>query len=259
MRHLLLIIGVLALAGCGEKDFPETSSTKIQTTSESGADTESQVEIVPITAEEAADIIDNAIRKKLKKYTGGLTEADLEKVSSLSLSPKKETEKWSYIYTYHELKNHRPIWWGREGLSEVAKLKKFQNLKGMALVGCEGITDDGMRELVKLQQLSYLNLEGTAVTITGLKQISKLKNLSNLNLWGSGITDEGLKEVVKLTELKKLNLNNNEISDVGLKEIAKLTQLTSLSITSDYATEAGRDECKRLCRIVKCGLGVLEG
>ena len=56
MRHLLLIIGVLALAGCGEKDFPETSSTKIQTTSESGADTESQVEIVPITAEEAADI-----------------------------------------------------------------------------------------------------------------------------------------------------------------------------------------------------------
>ena len=76
MRHLLLIIGVLALAGCGEKDFPETSSTKIQTTSESGADTESQVEIVPITAEEAADIIDNAIRKKLRKYTGGLTEAD---------------------------------------------------------------------------------------------------------------------------------------------------------------------------------------
>ncbi len=242
MRHLLLIIGVLALVGCGKEDFPKTDSAKIQTTSESSADSESKAEIVPITAEEAADIIDNAIRKKLKKYTGGLTESDLEKVSSLNLSPPKETEKWSYIHTYPELKNHRPIWWGRAGLREVAKL---QQLEGLYLIGCDKISDDGMRELVKLQQLSYLNLEGTAVTITGLKQISKLKNLSNLNLWGSGITDEGLKEVVKLTQLKKLNLNNNEISDVGLKEIAKLTQLTSLSITSDYATEAGRDDLQK--------------
>ena len=59
MRYLLLIIGVLALAGCGKKDCSKTGSAKIQTTSESGADSESKAEIVPITAEEAADIIDN--------------------------------------------------------------------------------------------------------------------------------------------------------------------------------------------------------
>jgi len=247
MRHLLLIIGVLALAGCGKKDFPETSSTKIQTTSESGADTESQVEIVPITAEEAADIIDNAIRKKLKKYTGGLTEADLKKVSSLDLRPRKEMEvkePYDFYYTYSELKKIRPVRWGRAGLREVAKL---QQLEELYLISCGKITDDGARELAKLQQLSYLRLDGTAVTITGLKQISKLKNLSSLSLWGSEITDEGLKEVAKLTQLKKLNLNNNEISDVGLKEIAKLTQLTSLSLesTSYDITDEGVDELKK--------------
>ena len=203
MRYLLLIIGVLALAGCGKKDFSKTGSAKIQTTSESGADSESKAEIVPITAEEAADIIDNVIRKKLKKYTGGITEADLEKVSSLNLRPRKEMEvkePYDFYYTYSELKKTRPVRWGRAGLREVAKL---QQLEELYLIGCDKITDDGTRELAKMQQLTALNLMGTAVTITGLKQISKLKKLSSLNLWGSEITDEGLKEVAKLTQLKK--------------------------------------------------------
>jgi len=244
MRYLLLIIGVLALAGCGKKDCSKTGSAKIQTTSESGADSESKAEIVPITAEEAADIIDNAIRKKLKKYTGGLTEADLKKVSSLDLRPRKEMD---FYYTYSELKKTRPVRWGRAGLREVAKL---QQLEGLYLISCDKITDDGTRELAKMQQLTALNLMGTAVTITGLKQISKLKKLSSLNLWGSGITNEGLKEVVKLTQLKKLNLRNNEISDVGLKEIAKLTQLISLSTSLDNTgsgiTESGLDELQKV-------------
>lgn len=236
------------MVGCGEKDSPdvrETGSAKIQTTSKSGADSESKAEIVPITAEEAADIIDNAIRKKLKKYTGGLTEADLEKVSSLDLRPRKEMEvkePYDFYYTYSELKKTRPVRWGRAGLREVAKL---QQLEGLYLISCGKITDDGARELAKLQQLSYLRLDGTAVTITGLKQISKLKNLSSLSLWGSEITDEGLKEVAKLTQLKKLNLRNNyEISNAGLKEIAKFTQLISLS-TSYPTTESDLDELKK--------------
>ena len=46
----------------------------------------------PLTKEESAKIIEAAIRKELKKPTGELTKADLEKVTELDLGGNKLTE-----------------------------------------------------------------------------------------------------------------------------------------------------------------------
>ena len=60
MKQLLLICAVVALVGCGESI--------------------------------SDPIVEKAIRKQLKKPTGKLTKADLEKVTLLSLSSNQLTE-----------------------------------------------------------------------------------------------------------------------------------------------------------------------
>ena len=60
------------------------------------------------------------------------------------------------------------------------------------------ITDAGLKDLVKLQKLNFLDLTNTQITDTGLKEAAKLQKLQRLNLNSTLITDEGFKEVAKL-------------------------------------------------------------
>jgi len=236
MKVILLSLFVaLLVVGCGEehKYTPHGDQDQLRDTTE---------EYIPITNQEAGEIINNIVRKKLGIKSGDLNKTDWEKVLILNLSPRKETEKGSYAYTYPELKKHRSICWDETGLKELTKLNQ---LKGLRLRGCDKITASGVRELAKLKKLTHLSLEGTLVTIDGLKQLANLNALTSLNLWGSEITDEGINEVAKLKQLKKLNLNNNHFTDRGLREIVKLTQLTSFTQSSDKVTEAGIDELKK--------------
>jgi len=83
-----------------------------------------------------------------KKVTGKLTEADLEKITSLWLNNTK-------------------------------------------------ITDEGLKELAKLQNLIGLNLSYTKITDASLKDVAKLKNLKNLTLMNTQITDAGAVELKK--------------------------------------------------------------
>ncbi|MGB0588032.1 MAG: leucine-rich repeat domain-containing protein, partial [Limisphaerales bacterium] len=77
------------------------------------------------------------------------------------------------------------------------------------------ITDAGLKEVAKLQNLKYLWLPDQ-ITDAGLKEVAKLQNLTELNLWDTDISDAGLKEVAKLQNLTELDLNDTQITDVGL-------------------------------------------
>ena len=61
----------------------------------------------PLTKEESAKVIEAAIRKSLKKPTGELTKAELEKVTTLNLTNPQFTDT---------------------GLKELAKLKQLTEL-----------------------------------------------------------------------------------------------------------------------------------
>ena len=60
-----------------------------------------------------------------------------------------------------------------------------------------GITDAGLKEVAKLQQLSSLNLSFTKITDGGLKEVAKLQQFTILNLRGTQITDAGVAELKK--------------------------------------------------------------
>ena len=96
-----------------------------------------------------------------------------------------------------------------------------------------------------LRKLTFLNLALTQITDTGLKDVAKLQQLIGLVLIGTQITDVGLKEVAKLQKLEVLLLNNTKITDAGLKEVAKLQKLEELDLRGSEVTKAGVAEFKR--------------
>ncbi|MDP7052545.1 MAG: hypothetical protein QF600_11505 [Verrucomicrobiota bacterium] len=118
---------------------------------------------------EYAKVIEAAIRVELKKLTGKLTEADLEKVTSLNLNNTIMLD---------------------EGLKELPKLR-YLRLFGTL------ISDAGLKELTKRQQLTAIDLGLTQISDAGLKELPKLKKLRSLNLNDTKVTKAGVAELKK--------------------------------------------------------------
>ena len=144
----------------------------------------------PLTKEESAEVIEKAIRKELKKPTGELTEADLEKVAMLYL--------------------------GNNKLTEVPKtLEKLTQLRELHL-SFNRLTD--VKGLEKLTKLEELNLQGNQLTsVKGLEKLAQLEYLNlNFNQW----TD--LKELEKFTQLELLRLDDNpDLTKAQITELQK--------------------------------------
>ena len=93
----------------------------------------------------------------------------------------------------------------------------------------------------------------TQITDAGLKEVAKLQDLEWLSLYGTQTTDEGLKEVAKLQKLEWLRLDETKITDVGLKELAKLQKLAELYLNGvREVTKAGVAELKKA--LPNCGI-----
>ena len=114
------------------------------------------------------------------------------------------------------------------------------------------ITDAGLKELPKLQQLERLSLRGTKITDACLKDIAKLQQLERLYLGSPNITDAGLKELAKLQQLEWLHLSRTQITDASLKDLAKLQKLTFLSLLDAKITDAGVAELRKA--LPKCDI-----
>jgi len=107
------------------------------------------------------------------------------------------------------------------------------------------VTDEGLKDVAKLEKLKLLYLIDTKITDTGLKEVAKLKNLNYLLLNDTKITDTGIKEVAKMKKLEKLYLEKTQITDAGLKELAKMQQLRALRLHGTKVTAAGLAELQK--------------
>ena len=135
------------------------------------------------------------------------------------------------------------------GLKDVAKL---QQLEGLWLTGTK-ITNAGLKDVAKLQKLTRLGLRETEITDAGLLEVAKLQKLEQLNLISTKITDEGLIKVAKLQKLKTLFLASTQITDEGLVMVAKLQNLRSLGLNNTKVTAVGVADLQKAlpnCRII---------
>ena len=173
------------------------------------------------SVEIADPIVEKAIRVSLRKFTGELTEADLERVKTLEFINSSITN---------------------EGVREAAKLKQLEKLS----LSHTKITDECLKEVAKLPRLKDLGLWDTQITDAGLKEVAKLTQLEVLNLGGTKITNRGLKNVSKLTKLTYLNLRYiSRITDAGLKELTKLEKLQELNLQGTKVTRPGVAELQK--------------
>jgi serine/threonine protein kinase len=121
-------------------------------------------------------------------------------------------------------------------------------------------SDDGLRRLTNLPDLTYLqinqsrisktsgkviallpltvlNLEGTPIDDSFLTAIQKLP-LNSLSVRDNHITNRGLASIAKMSSLIDLNVGENDIDDTGLRQLTRL-QLTTLRITGTKISDAG--------------------
>jgi hypothetical protein len=103
----------------------------------------------------------------------------------------------------------------------------------------------GRLTMTDLEKVTRLWLDNTKTTDEGLKEVAKCKQLSFLHLWNTQITDAGLKELAELVHLSELYLQGTKTTNAGLKELTKLKQLEYLNLQHTKVTKEGVAELQR--------------
>jgi len=116
--------------------------------------------------------IEKEIRTRIKKPTGELTKADLEKVTELSLNRSQLTD----VKGLEKLTQLKSLYLSQNKLTDVKGLEKLTELTELWLYENQ-LTD--VKGLEKLTQLTWLMLQNNKLTdVTGLEKLTKLTRLS---------------------------------------------------------------------------------
>ena len=117
------------------------------------------------------------------------------------------------------------------------------NYLSVNFVNARSASDKDLALLLPLKdQLLWLNVGRTAITNEGLKVISQLSNLTQLNLEHTKIGDAGIESLVPLKRLTSLNLVGNQISNEGLLHIERLDKLEKVYLFQTEISHEGVDK-----------------
>ena len=120
------------------------------------------------------------------------------------------------------------------------------NYISVNFVNARESTDSDLALLLPLKkQLLWLNVGRTKITDEGLKTIGQLSNLTQLNLEHTAIRDAGLAHLKALSRLTMLNVIGNQVSDSGLNQLAAIPTLEKLYL---YQTEVTSEGVRTLMR-----------
>lgn len=101
------------------------------------------------------------------------------------------------------------------------------------------ITDEGLRHLAGLSDLTSLDLQGTSVSDEGVSLIgAQFRRLQFLNLEGTPVTGKTLSELGRLERLVSLNLNRTNITDESIDGLKAIQGLRNLYLSSTNLTDA---------------------
>lgn len=82
-------------------------------------------------------------------------------------------------------------------------------------------------------EVSRLELAGTAVTDAQLQRVAKLKNLERLDLQDTKITAQGLKHLAGLKKMALLELRPQQLSDANLRVLREIGLLHTVSLADE--------------------------
>jgi len=121
----------------------------------------------------------------------------------------------------------------------VNTLSQDQNLLEVSAVNAPQFGDKDIALLLPVaEQVTWLKLGGTQVSDDALKEIAKLKNLTKLHLEHTAVTDQGFASIKSLPHLEYLNVIDTKIGDAGLKNIVGLKGLRSIYVWQSGVTDS---------------------
>jgi hypothetical protein len=123
-------------------------------------------------------------------------------------------------------------------------LQRQKSLIDLSLSG-SGVTDTGLIEIGKLEQLECLCLHGTKITDRGLKSLARSQKLNLLDLSDTELSDAGLKEMKMLRHLGGLLIDGTKVTDLGIQEFAGIQTLLGLDVSHTKVTKTGIDLLKK--------------
>lgn len=127
---------------------------------------------------------------------------------------------------------------------------------GFHLLG-DSVTDETLKVLEPVkEQVTWLNLAGTAITDDGLAQIAALPNLTRLHLEKTAIGDAGLDHLAGLQQLEYLNLYATKVTDAGVDKLTGLSGLHKLYLWQSEVTDAGADKLRAAIPEIDINMGV---
>eukprot|EP00584_Thalassiosira_punctigera_P013211 CAMPEP_0172561346 /NCGR_PEP_ID=MMETSP1067-20121228/92518_1 /TAXON_ID=265564 ORGANISM="Thalassiosira punctigera, Strain Tpunct2005C2" /NCGR_SAMPLE_ID=MMETSP1067 /ASSEMBLY_ACC=CAM_ASM_000444 /LENGTH=175 /DNA_ID=CAMNT_0013351369 /DNA_START=233 /DNA_END=757 /DNA_ORIENTATION=- len=114
-------------------------------------------------------------------------------------------------------------------------------LRSLRITHCEKLSDRSLNYLQHLHRLETLELscwDGSKFTDEGARQLSKLQSLKQLSLVGwENLTDRGIYYLTKISSLERLNLRYaKQITDNGLDNLRYLTSLRELELADCSVT-----------------------
>ena len=120
-------------------------------------------------------------------------------------------------------------------------IRNFSRLENISYLGLDGtrVTDDGLAHFRNCKNVYALGLSRTAVTNKGLAYFAGCKKLGILDLLATPITDAGLAAVKDCDELYLLVLNDTKVTDAGLAHLKNCKGLTTLGLDGTKVTGAG--------------------
>jgi len=178
-------------------------------------------------------VVENAIRKMIRKPTGELTKADLEKVTQLSLPNNKLTDVPKDLEKLTQLQKLDL------SANQLTNMKGLENLTKLQVLVLHSNKLTDLKGLEKLTQLKRLIININK--LTDLKSLQNLSQLEALGLAGNQLAD--VKDLERLTQLKELHLGINQLTDV--KGLEKLTRLEKLYLQNNKLTKAQIDELQK--------------
>jgi serine/threonine protein kinase/Leucine-rich repeat (LRR) protein len=111
-------------------------------------------------------------------------------------------------------------------------------LTGVFLALNKQVTDAGLARFKECENLTHLDLNGTAVTDAGLVHFAKCKNLASLELPSTSVTAAGLAWLKDCNNLTKLNLCFTPVGEAELAHFKNCKKLVVLDLNSTQATDA---------------------
>ncbi|MFN7094155.1 MAG: hypothetical protein ACK4M7_02215 [Burkholderiales bacterium] len=165
----------------------------------------------------------------------------------------------------------------------IAKLFKAlvvnQSITSLNLSNC-GLSDDDVKNIAELKNLSSLNIAFNSLGVTGAMYISLLINLTSLDISANIIENTGVMYISGLSELVNLNVSGNQldcrgvaylinhkhltslniaindIGDTGAKRLSDLKSLVNLNISSNALTHIGAKYIAKLTRLTELDISL---